>query len=97
MRLMTLAAAQAELEKARDYYLEHATPRIAEAFVDDYEHSVTRILNYPQVGALRLRQLRALPFQHFPHSIIYRFAADIIVVTAVAHHSRRPEYWSNRH
>lgn len=97
MRLATLAAAQTELEKARDYYLEHATPRIAGAFANAYEHSAIRILKYPLVGVLRSRQQRALPFQHFPYSIIYRVVADIIIVTAVAHQRRRPGYWDGQH
>ena len=55
MKLIVLDAAQAELEEARDYYLEHATPRIAAAFVGEYEQSVIRLLEYPLVGASKSR------------------------------------------
>ena len=96
MKLIVLDAAQAELEEARDYYLEHATPRIAAAFAGEYEQSVIRLLEYPLVGSPKSRQHRSLPLRHFPYSIIYRIVADTIVVSAVAHQRRRPGYWSGR-
>ena len=96
MKLIVLDAAQAELEEARDYYLEHATSRIAAAFAGEYEQGVIRLLEFPLVGAPRSRQQRALPLRHFPYSIIYRIVADTIIVSAVAHRRRRPGYWSGR-
>lgn len=97
MKLIVLDAAQTELEEARDCYLEHATPRIAAAFVGEYERSVIRLLEYPLVGAPRPRQQhRALPLRHFPYTIIYRIDADAIVVSAVAHQHRRLGYWQGR-
>lgn len=47
MKLIILDAAQTELEEARDYYLQHATPRIAAAFANEYERSARRLLEYP--------------------------------------------------
>ena len=55
MKLIARDAAQAEFEEARDYYLEHATPRIAAAFAGEYEQSVIRLLEYPLVGASKSR------------------------------------------
>ncbi|WP_367266575.1 type II toxin-antitoxin system RelE/ParE family toxin [Propionivibrio sp.] len=82
--------------RGRDYYLEHATSRIAAAFAGEYEQGVIRLLEFPLVGAPRSRQQRALPLRHFPYSIIYRIVADTIIVSAVAHQRRRPGYWSGR-
>jgi plasmid stabilization system protein ParE len=96
MKLIILDAAQTELEEARDYYLEHATPRIATAFAVEFEQSVIRLMEYPLLGSPRSRQQRALPFRHFPYSIIYRIVSDTIIVTAVAHQRRRPAYWTQR-
>lgn len=50
MKLIALDAAQAELEDAQAYYLQRTTPGIAAAFVADYEHSASRILQFPQAG-----------------------------------------------
>lgn len=96
MKLIVLDAAQTELEEARDYYLEHTTPRIAAAFAGEFEQSVIRLLEYPLIGSPRSGQQRALPFRHFPYSIMYRIVSDTIIVSAVAHQRRRPGYWSGR-
>ena len=61
MKLIVLNAAQAELEEAQVYYLQHATPGIAAAFVADYESGARRLLQFPgfvqsEVGILNLRQ-----------------------------------------
>lgn len=96
MKLLVLDAAQAELEDAQAYYLEHATSGIATAFVADYEHGARRILQYPRVGKPLSSRLRALPMRHFPYSIIYEATTDAISIHAVAHHRRRPGYWSGQ-
>lgn len=96
MKLIVLDAAQAELEEAQAYYLQHATPGIAAAFVADYEHSARRILQFPQVGTSISRHLQLLPMRHFPYSIIYQASAESVTIRAVAHQRRRFGYWAGR-
>jgi len=96
MNLVVLDAAQAELEDAQAYYLQHATPSIAAAFVADYESSTRRILQFSELGTRVSRHLRILPMRHFPYSIIYLAAAEAITIRAVAHQRRRPGYWGGR-
>ena len=96
MKLIVLDAAQAELEEAQAYYLQHASPGIAAAFVADYEHSARRIIQFPQVGTSVSRHLRLLPMRHFPYSIIYQVSAESVTVRAVAHQRRQPGYWTGR-
>lgn len=96
MKLIILDAAQAELEEAQAYYLQHATPVIAAAFVADYESSTRRILQFPKLGTPVSECLRILPMHHFPYSIIYEAAAEAITIRAVAHQRRRPGYWGGR-
>ena len=96
MKLIVLDAAQAELEEAQAYYLQHATPGIAAAFVADYENGASRLLQYPQAGTSISLRLRLLPIRHFPYSIIYQVSADTITIRAIAHQRRRPGYWGGR-
>ena len=72
MKLIVLNAAQAELEEAQVYYLQHATPGIAAAFVADYESGARRLLQFPQAGTAVSQRLRILPMRHFPYSIVYQ-------------------------
>lgn len=96
MKLIVLDAAQTELEEAQAYYLQHATPGIATAFVADYENGARRILQFPQAGISVSQRLRILPMRHFPYSIIYQATAEAITIRAVAHQRRRPGYWAGR-
>ena len=34
--------------------------------------------------------------KHFPYSLVYTVSGDEIRILAVAHHSRRPGYWTGR-
>lgn len=96
MKLLVLDAAQAELEEARDYYLQHGTPRIAAAFVDAYEHGLRRLIDHPQIGKVVAGRHRQLTLRNFPYSIIYRQTVECIVIDAVAHQRRSPGYWQER-
>lgn len=96
MKLIVLEAAQAELEDAQAYYLLHATPGIAAAFVTDYESGARRILSFPQIGTSVSKCLRVLPMRYFPYSIIYRLTEEAVTILAVAHQRRRPGYWGGR-
>jgi len=40
--------------------------------------------------------IRSVPLQRFPLSIIYRPKSDGFQVLAVAHYRRRPRYWLGR-
>lgn len=39
---------------------------------------------------------RQLLLQRFPYKIVYRVRAHDLAVVAIAHTSRRPEYWKDR-
>jgi len=96
MRVVILKAAQAEFDDATDYYAEHASLRIAEAFVGDFQHACRRLAEQPEIGTSLSKRLRFLPFRHFPYSVIYRLSPDAITIQAIAHQRRHPKYWSGR-
>lgn len=96
MKIVFLKPAQAEFDDAVDFYIEHASTRVAEAFVVDVQHARQRLVERPKIGSPLAKRLRILHLRHFPFSIIYRFSADTITIHAVAHQRRRPGYWSGR-
>jgi toxin ParE1/3/4 len=53
-------------------------------------------LAFPLSGSTATQTVRRVIIKNFPFSIVYRPAADGIVVFAVAHHARLPGYWRNR-
>jgi plasmid stabilization system protein ParE len=90
MKLIVLNAAQAELEEAQVYYLQHATPGIAAAFVADYESGARRLL---PVSPSRHRSISALAYiADASFSVLDRLSGDddAITIRAIAHQRRRP-------
>jgi plasmid stabilization system protein ParE len=96
MKAVFLKAAQAELDAAVDYYADHASERVAEAFLQDALQTRQRLIEHPEIGKPISKQLRVLTFRHFPYSLIYRLSTDTISIHAVAHQRRRFGYWGGR-
>ncbi|ROZ79557.1 type II toxin-antitoxin system RelE/ParE family toxin [Ramlibacter sp. WS9] len=94
MNLVVEAQAQAELNDARDYYLEHASANIARAFLEQFERAVNLLRMHPALGTPVSARLRKLPLRRFPYWLIYRLHGETLSILAVAHQRRRPGYWS---
>ena len=88
--------AESDLREAAEYYRERAGARIAQAFLSEFGHAMTLLLEHPLLGAQWIHGKRRLVMRHFPYSVIYAIAAREIQVLAVAHQSRRPGYWRKR-
>ena len=96
MKAVFLKSAQAEFDAAVDYYADHASDRVAEAFLQDALQTRQRLIERPEIGKAVSKRLRALAFKHFPYFLIYRVSTDTISIHAVAHQRRRPGYWGGR-
>lgn len=67
------------------------------AFKLELDAAIARIRQNPQLYPLELGAVRICPLHRFPYSILFEELGDRIWIAAVAHHSRRPHYWSRRH
>ena len=75
--------------------------RVAERFFDEVSASLELLSQYPQIdeivpGARVRRTARRVPLRHFPFFIVYRDLPDYVEIMALAHTSRRPNYWRDR-
>jgi len=87
--------ARLEFDEAADYYdAEHRG--LGLQFIDGVARSVTQIREFPESCEVARGGNRAKPVAGFPYSIIYSFVDGHVRVLAVAHHRRRPFYWSGR-
>jgi len=84
---------------ATQYYLDHASPLVAAAFVAEVEAAVQTLTASPTRWAIVGEpQIRRCLLTRFPYSIYYRWEADLdrVSIYAFLHFSRRADYWRER-
>jgi hypothetical protein len=54
------------------------------------------VLEFPDAGSAGVEETQRLQVKGFPHALVYRRVGDGIVVFAVAHNAREPNYWQSR-
>lgn len=90
--------AQDEIE----YYLrryEAESPGLGDRLWQDLQTAAELISAHSEIGELvqRTRGLvRRVPLRHFPFFVIYRQQGDHVQIVALAHTSRKPNYWRSR-
>ncbi|MBI3944631.1 MAG: type II toxin-antitoxin system RelE/ParE family toxin [Armatimonadetes bacterium] len=70
---------------------------LAEEFLQEMEHGIARILEYPHAWPVIDQDARRYVLKRFPYGVYYRVVdEDTIFVVAVMHQKRRPGYWRHR-
>lgn len=95
MRIEFLAVAEQELEDSADYY-ERQDVRSGADFSDEIDRALDALQENPQIGAPLSGGLRQYRTQRFPFNLIYSLQGDVLLVVAVMHQSREPNYWRDR-
>jgi plasmid stabilization system protein ParE len=89
-----LPKADEEFMEAARYY-ENEAPGVGMAFVAAVHKTIAEIADFPLAVPL-IRNVRQKILRHFPYNIIYSVEPEMIVIVAVAHQRRRPNYWQSR-
>lgn len=87
--------AASELIESAKFY-ERRNPTLGHAFLSTVEATVPKIQRNPEHGTPGRRGTRSWKTRRFPFRIIYLEQADRFWIVAVAHLSRRPDYWLRR-
>ncbi|MGK2915353.1 MAG: type II toxin-antitoxin system RelE/ParE family toxin [Porticoccaceae bacterium] len=95
MELIFAKLAQAEMAEARRYY-ERQQRGLGQEFLREASLCAKRISAQPLAWKIEIEPVRRLLFNRFPYKMLYAVRADRIVVLAVAHQHRDPEYWIDR-
>ena len=95
MKVRFHPAARAELQKARTWY-EERSPLSAAALAQEVDGAISRIAEAPLRYPIAEHGTRRFVLPRFPFNIFYRVGITEVVIVAVAHHKRRPEYWQQR-
>lgn len=80
---------------AVSYYAD-ISPRLAKSFVNAIDSGIDEILAYPKAWRIVEDDVRRYLIKRFPFGIYYCIEGDRIMIYAVMHMSRDPNYWKNR-
>jgi plasmid stabilization system protein ParE len=95
MRVVSHPEADDELDAAALWY-EERQPGLGDAFLDEFERALRRIVAEPERWRKIRGDNRKLNFHRFPYAIIYNVRPDALYIKAVMHQHRRPFYWKGR-
>ena len=95
MKLVYLAGAREDQREAVAWYRKESQA-LARRFMTDREETLERIARSPFQLPLTGRGCRKARLSVFPYSIIFFQLPSSVLIVAVAHDSRRPEYWHKR-
>ena len=87
--------AESELVGSAKFY-EERREFLGDAFLDLVDETIARIRSGPEMGRPGKFQTRSWKVRRFPFRIVYLLQSDKIWIVAVAHLSRRPDYWAGR-
>lgn len=96
MRYWLHPKAEDDLREAAEFYRESADVSLSRSFLAEFRQSANILLQHPGLGAVWRNGRRRLLMKRFPYSLIYAISGEQVRILAVAHHSRKPDYWRDR-
>ncbi len=93
--LILCSAAEVDYTESLYWYAERSV-EAASDFDEELHFALNEIKNAPERFPLCDSRHRFFLIRRFPFRIIYRIIHADIVVIAIAHASRAPDYWVNR-
>jgi plasmid stabilization system protein ParE len=90
-----LPEADEEFREAARYY-ESEAAGVGLSFIAAVHKGVAEIIELPLAAQFVRTGIRKKVLRHFPYNLYYAIEADTIVIIAVAHQRRRPNYWRAR-
>lgn len=89
------AGALVDLEQSTVFYFK-IDPLLELRFSDCIDRAIEQITNDPNAWPFLVGDVRRFVVDTFPFSVLYSIEPSHILILAVAHHSRDPEYWKVR-
>jgi plasmid stabilization system protein ParE len=95
MELIFAKIAREEMAEAKRYY-ERQQRGLGMTFQHEAAVSAKRILEQPLAWQVEIAPVRRFVFNRFPYKMLYVIRGERIIVLAVAHQHRNPDYWIER-
>ncbi len=90
-----LAPARLELVEAIQFY-DRRSRRVARSFLAEVRGALDSLCELPEAAPVLCGEVRRKALRKFPYSILFVVETDVLLVVAVMHGKRRPEYWIPR-
>ena len=90
-----LPEAKCDAEEATRFY-ERRAPGLGARFGGEVESVCAAIVRQPLLWRERRGGYRRVNIPGFPYYVAFFLRNELIVIAAVAHASRHPDYWKNR-
>ncbi|MDL1982777.1 MAG: type II toxin-antitoxin system RelE/ParE family toxin [Deltaproteobacteria bacterium] len=95
MKVRFVFPANIEFDEAVRYY-DHQLPGLGFRFFQQVDAAIERIRFMPEAWTKIDHRTRRCILKGFPYALFYAIEKDDILITAVAHLHREPEYYRNR-
>ncbi len=95
MKLEYHPEASAELEEVVRHYA-GVDPDVAERFLKAFDRATRRMLTMPESYPGYQATVRKALLAGFPYKIFFCLRDETVYLVAVAHASRKPDYWADR-
>jgi Plasmid stabilisation system protein. len=95
MKVIFTKYAKLELEDAVAFN-ELEYPVLGKLFKEEVRKSIKRIIQYPKAWSIEKGEVRKCLLHKFPYKILYSVEKDHILIIAIAHQHRKPNYWIER-
>jgi toxin ParE2 len=95
MEIRLLDVARQELDEAVEYY-NGELPGLGERFLLECVTAFDRIKKFPQAWHPYTENTRRCLTHRFPYAIIYQLLESEILIIAISHMHRKPNYWQDR-
>lgn len=90
-----LQSAQEDLRRAARFY-EAESPGLGTDFLVEAERVFSNLGMDPEIGVPLSRGARRTLLRRFPYLVIYRIETERVLVLAVGHQRRHPDFWLGR-
>lgn len=87
--------ARLEVQETGRWYAERDL-NTSDRFFVELAEAILSITAMPDTWPIYLHGTRRYLLDRFPYSVIYREKNTVIQIVAMAHHRRKPGYWSKR-
>jgi toxin ParE2 len=77
-------------------YYNAQRPQLGEEFREEARETIKRITRFPSAWHALSTTIRRCQMTRFPYGLIYTATEAEVLIVAIAHLHREPEYWRSR-